>query len=63
MTAAALCADCEGLKRIDIAPDGVILSTLPLGFARLAIAAVLLMLVSTLVLGRALWAIPTRLWL
>jgi DME family drug/metabolite transporter len=43
-------------------PDGVTLSSFHLGFARLAIAAPLLMLFSTLVLGRALWAIPARAW-
>ena len=43
-------------------PDGVSLSPFHLGFARLAIAAPLLMLFSALVLGRALWAIPTRVW-
>ena len=40
-------------------PDGVTLSPFHLGFARLAIAAPLLTLFSALVLGRALWAIPT----
>jgi DME family drug/metabolite transporter len=43
-------------------PDGVTLSSFHLGFARLAIAAPLLMLFSTLVLGRALWAIPAHAW-
>ena len=43
-------------------PDGVTLSSFHLGFARLAIAAPLLMLFSALVLGRALWAIPARVW-
>jgi drug/metabolite transporter, DME family len=43
-------------------PDGVALSPFHLGFARLAIAAPLLVLFSTLVLGRALWAIPARAW-
>jgi DME family drug/metabolite transporter len=43
-------------------PDGVTLSPFHLGFARLAIAAPLLVLFSTLVLGRALWAIPARAW-
>jgi DME family drug/metabolite transporter len=43
-------------------PDGVGLSSFHLGFARLAIAAPLLVLFSTLILGRALWAIPARIW-
>ena len=43
-------------------PEGVTLSPFHLGFARLAIAAPLLTLFSALVLGRALWAIPTRVW-
>jgi drug/metabolite transporter (DMT)-like permease len=43
-------------------PDGVTLSSFHLGFARLVIAAPLLVLFSALVLGRALWAIPARPW-
>ena len=43
-------------------PDGVTLSSFHLGFARLAIAAPLLVLFSVLVLGRALWAIAARVW-
>ena len=43
-------------------PDGLALSSFHLGFARLAIAAPLLMLFSAVVLGRALWAIAARAW-
>jgi drug/metabolite transporter (DMT)-like permease len=43
-------------------PEGVTLSPFHFGFARLAIAAPLLTLFSALVLGRALWATPTRVW-
>jgi drug/metabolite transporter, DME family len=44
-------------------PPGVVLSPLDLGFARLAIAAPLLLLFSAGVLGRALWAVTARGWL
>jgi drug/metabolite transporter, DME family len=43
-------------------PDGVTLSSFDLGFARLAIAAPLLVVFGALVLGRALWAMPARVW-
>ena len=43
-------------------PDGLSLSSLDLGFARLATAAPLLVLFSAVVLGRALWAIDARAW-
>jgi DME family drug/metabolite transporter len=43
-------------------PDGVTLSSFHLGFARLAIAAPLLVLFGALVLGRALWANATHAW-
>jgi drug/metabolite transporter, DME family len=43
-------------------PDGVALSSFHLGFARLAVAAPLLVLFSALVLGRRLWAITAQAW-
>jgi DME family drug/metabolite transporter len=43
-------------------PDGMTLSPCHLGFARLAVAAPVLVLFSALVLGRALWAIAARAW-
>ena len=43
-------------------PDGVTLSSFHLGFARLAIAAPLLVLFSAIVLGRGLWAIGAHAW-
>jgi drug/metabolite transporter, DME family len=43
-------------------PDGVTLSSFHLGFARLAVAAPLLVLFSALVLGRRLWAITAQAW-
>jgi drug/metabolite transporter, DME family len=46
----------------EMLPDGVTLSSFHLGFARLAIAAPLLVLFSALVLGRGLWAIGARMW-
>jgi drug/metabolite transporter, DME family len=46
----------------EMLPDGVTLSSFHLGFARLAIAAPLLVLFSALVLGRGLWAIRAQVW-
>ena len=46
----------------EMLPDGVTLSSFHLRFARLAIAAPLLMLFSVLVLGRGLWAIAAHAW-
>jgi DME family drug/metabolite transporter len=43
-------------------PDGVTLSPFQLAFARLAVAAPLLVLFGAFMLGRALWAIPARVW-
>jgi drug/metabolite transporter, DME family len=60
-TAAAMLWGTVGVAS-KLLPDGVTLSSFHLGFARLAIAAPLLVLFGVLVLGRALWAIPARAW-
>jgi drug/metabolite transporter (DMT)-like permease len=56
-TAAAMLWGTVGVAS-KLLPDGVTLSSFHLGFARLAIAAPLLVLFGVLMLGRALWAIP-----
>jgi DME family drug/metabolite transporter len=60
-TAAAMLWGTVGVASTML-PDDVTLSSFHLGFARLAIAAPLLVLFSALVLGRGLWAIAAHTW-